>query len=175
LNREDWLQAGLERLRQDGHRGLKIAQLCDALSVTTGSFYWHFDNIGQFRQELQTYWSDTYLPNLYQQARSRAPAEKLILDELGQLIQEKKAYLIDDAMRCWSQDCPPLKETIRKADRFRTAVILEAARARGEGQQLSADQQLLLGMAWRGSTDMSDQTQRFEALGKITGAAWGSV
>ena len=45
LNRQHWLDAGLERLASHGPQGLRIMAIAEQLGVTKGSFYWHFDSL----------------------------------------------------------------------------------------------------------------------------------
>jgi len=42
LSVDDWIQAGFAILAEEGIKALKIDRLCSRLSVTKGSFYWHF-------------------------------------------------------------------------------------------------------------------------------------
>jgi AcrR family transcriptional regulator len=44
LSREDWADAGLEALAEDGLGAVAIDPLARRLGATKGSFYWHFAN-----------------------------------------------------------------------------------------------------------------------------------
>ena len=55
LNRDDWLQAALERC-QLGVETIKVAPLAAQLGVTTGSFYWHFKNRRELLDAMLEYW-----------------------------------------------------------------------------------------------------------------------
>ena len=44
LSREDWAQAGLDALAEDGLSAVAIDPLARRLGATKGSFYWHFAN-----------------------------------------------------------------------------------------------------------------------------------
>jgi AcrR family transcriptional regulator len=48
LSREDWINAALHALADDGPSGVAVERLAARLGATKGSFYWHFKD----RQEL---------------------------------------------------------------------------------------------------------------------------
>ena len=50
LRREDWIDAALQALADDGPSGVAIERLAAQLGTTKGSFYWHFKD----REELIT-------------------------------------------------------------------------------------------------------------------------
>jgi len=57
LSVDDWIQAGFGILAEDGIKALKIDRLCSRLSVTKGSFYWHFTDIAAYRAALVQAWA----------------------------------------------------------------------------------------------------------------------
>jgi AcrR family transcriptional regulator len=52
LSAQDWVEAGLALLGEEGLEALKIDALADRLGVTKGSFYWHFKSLAVFREAL---------------------------------------------------------------------------------------------------------------------------
>ena len=50
LGRNEWIRAGLEVLMSEGAEAVAVETLARKLSVTKGSFYWHFKS----RRELLT-------------------------------------------------------------------------------------------------------------------------
>ena len=52
LSAEDWLEVGYTVLAQEGVRALKVERLCQQAGVTRGSFYWHFEDIDNYRAAL---------------------------------------------------------------------------------------------------------------------------
>jgi len=44
LNRESWVQAATNLLAREGLQAVAVEPLAQALGVTKGSFYWHFEN-----------------------------------------------------------------------------------------------------------------------------------
>lgn len=56
LNRNDYFEAGLTLLAEGGVAEQTIANLCERLGITKGSFYHHFTSLADFRQQLLAYW-----------------------------------------------------------------------------------------------------------------------
>ncbi|MBS1693713.1 MAG: TetR/AcrR family transcriptional regulator [Actinobacteria bacterium] len=56
VTRESYFETGLEVLADLGYGGLKLAEVCERLGVTTGSFYHYFPNWLAFTRELVGHW-----------------------------------------------------------------------------------------------------------------------
>lgn len=55
-SREAFFDAGLEVLSDLGYGGLKLAEVCHRLGVTTGSFYHYFTNWSAYTRQLVAHW-----------------------------------------------------------------------------------------------------------------------
>jgi len=165
LNREDYLQKGLELLADCGPRALSAVRVAAELEVTTGSFYWHFKNVADFRQAVQLYWRRVVVPEVIAEAMCRAEAEGgMPIDHLGRLVWESGIYRYDDAMRCWAKECTETAELLREADAWRGRVMT-AMMGGGESAVLVTD---LIGAAWRGSSGMQDTKRRASMISLTT-------
>lgn len=71
---EDYFDAGLDLLAQEGPTSVTIARLCHALGVTKGSFYHHFSGIPEFLRRLLGHWEAHELA-LMAEAEGRAPLD----------------------------------------------------------------------------------------------------
>lgn len=56
LDRQAWLEAGLELLADEGIDAVRITDLATRLSVTKGSFYWHFRDRAEFLRAMLDAW-----------------------------------------------------------------------------------------------------------------------
>ena len=168
LNIEDWLQIGLKILGREGHESLRLTRLIQEAGVTSGSFYWHFQSIDEYRRALPRFWVEDFLPTLARHATETATSPKDVLERLGELIQSEGGYAIDTAMRRWADNCSYAKDALNRADKFRREVVLTAARLRGSDSEMTQKQYQLLNAAWRGSTDMRDQRARIELMAMVT-------
>ena len=164
LQSEDWLIAGMRVLAADGHAALKLRRLAAETGATTGSFYWHFEDIGAYRNALLRYWVEAYLPDLIERARRSAPRNGQ-LDTLTALIREEKGYLYDATVRDWANSSEAARRALNDADDVRRRAVVDAANA--DGNPFTDEELELLGIAWRGSADMTDTDRRFQLLSMI--------
>lgn len=56
VSREAHFETGLDVLSDLGYGGLKLAEVCNRLGVTTGSFYHYFPNWPAYNKELVAHW-----------------------------------------------------------------------------------------------------------------------
>lgn len=56
--RVSFFEAGLEILAELGYGGLKLAEVCGRLGVTSGSFYHYFAGWSAYTGQLVAYWRD---------------------------------------------------------------------------------------------------------------------
>ncbi len=56
IRRENWIAAALEALRTGGTEAVTLDALARSLSVTKGSFYWHFSGRDELLEELLQCW-----------------------------------------------------------------------------------------------------------------------
>jgi len=56
LSVEDWLLAGFRALVQRGPNAIGAEMLAREMGTTKGSFYWHFADVADFRNQLLAFW-----------------------------------------------------------------------------------------------------------------------
>ncbi|MEC9312844.1 MAG: TetR/AcrR family transcriptional regulator [Pseudomonadota bacterium] len=128
LSADDWLNAGLKALAASGPQALKAEPLARALDTTKGSFYWHFEDVPRYRQDLLNFWRDASA-----KIPSR-PSEKS--EAVAQLHKIMKDGFGDDpateaAMRSWATSDPDAAATIAELDSARLDHLGELLRQLG--------------------------------------------
>jgi len=78
VSRESYFEVGLEVLSELGYGGLKLAEVCHRLGVTTGSFYHYFPNWPTFTRELVAHWLDDRTSRLAEVARTEPDPRRRI-------------------------------------------------------------------------------------------------
>jgi AcrR family transcriptional regulator len=169
LGRERWLRLGLEALADGGPKELRAARLARKLGVTTGSFYWHFKCVDDFRFALLVYWNDDVIVGLIRSAREASPGPEQVLPELQRRIIESGAHRYDVAMRNWARTDPLVEETVRHADAIRRAFLVEVFSKTGMNEREASDRAQLIGAAWRGSQEAGPES-RLRLIGLASGA-----
>jgi AcrR family transcriptional regulator len=165
LGRESWLRMGLEALADGGLEELRAVRLARKLGVTTGSFYWHFECLDDFRSALLVYWKDEVIVGLISAAREASPDPEQVLRELQRRILESGAHRYDAAMRKWGRTDPRVEDTVRDTDALRATFLVEEFRKSGVEKEQAGDRAQLIGAAWRGSQDVAEPEYRMKLIG----------
>lgn len=122
LTKSDWIKQGLRTLAKEGAGALKVGPMAAKLRVSRGSFYWHFQDIAEFRAELLRTWRERATDRVIQQLSERAEP-----DRLNYLL--KRAFgeerTLDRAMRSWAAEDGDVAAIVTSVDASRVAYIAE--------------------------------------------------
>lgn len=124
LGRGDWLAAAIGIFIEDGIDAVRITRLADALSVTRGSFYWHFKDRDELLAGIVAFWSQKNTTGLVT-AITGAPS---LLDGMMALFEawidpERFDPRLDHAMREWAHRSLPIRGSVREADEARLKAL----------------------------------------------------
>ena len=123
--RESYFETGLEILADLGFGGLKLAEVCSRLGVTTGSFYHYFSGWSAYTRELVAYWRQDRTVRLIEVLRSQPdPRRRIeaIIDVALSLPHSAEA-----AIRSWSSVDPEVLAVQREVDQERFDVLYDSA------------------------------------------------
>lgn len=125
VTRTAYFETGIEVLSDKGYGGLKLAEVCRRLGVTSGSFYHYFTNWSTYTRELIDYWL---------QERTRLRAELIGTDSdprrrLEALLRGgvEMEHSAEAAIRVWSAIDPQVRIAQTKLDQQRFDAIYAAA------------------------------------------------
>ncbi len=117
LNKEKWLQTGLDILNKTSYTNIKIEYLCKRLKVTKGSFYHHFKNINDYHTKLFEYLFNKERIDLDQFIEDiTTPKGRLnsINQQIIKNISKEKA-----SVRAWGSHNKEVKQQLDKTDVIR--------------------------------------------------------
>ena len=100
-----------------------MRDLSASLGVSTGSFYWHFQNRSDFLESLLHYWTATYTTSFIRQL-DQAPLDartKLITVAEGVVKENFGRY--DIPIRAWAAHDSKIAVLVKKVDRARLAFV----------------------------------------------------
>lgn len=123
--RESYFETGLEILADRGFGGLKLAELCSRLGVTTGSFYHYFNGWNAYTRELLGYWRQDRTVRLIEVIRSQPDPRRRIQAIIN--VALSLPHSAEAAIRAWSSVDPEVLAVQREVDQERFDVIYEAA------------------------------------------------
>ncbi|WP_431238003.1 TetR/AcrR family transcriptional regulator [Mycolicibacterium aichiense] len=124
-NREAYFETGLEVLADVGYGGLKLAEVCNRLGVTTGSFYHYFASWPAFTRDLVSYWVQDRTVRLIEAIREvsdpRSRIEAII--QVGLSLPHRA----EAAIRSWSSVDPHVLAVQSEVDRARYKILYDSA------------------------------------------------
>src|SRR3954454_9433895 len=118
LSVDDWVEAALELLAEDGPSGVKIDRLCVRLGVTKGSFYWHFTDLDAFLEALAGRWGDTRDERRagFVELESVEPRERL--SRMLEQFADPRQWALERAVREWARTDRSVAERVAETDRW---------------------------------------------------------
>jgi AcrR family transcriptional regulator len=124
-SRESFFDAGLEVLAEHGYGGLKLAEVCQRLGVTTGSFYHYFSNWSSFTRQLVEHWHEGMTIEVVEAIQAESDPRRRIESfiEVGLSLP----YGAEAAIRVWSAIDPEVREVQAAVDRRRFEAMRDSA------------------------------------------------
>jgi AcrR family transcriptional regulator len=116
-SREDWINAALKLLAENGLDAITIDALCKSLGLTKGSFYWHFKGRQELLSTMAASWATTYTRDVHKSLRQSELDDWAQLAEVKRLSTEAGYGNIDRAMRIWAESCDETRTAVNSADR----------------------------------------------------------
>ena len=125
VSRESYFEAGLEVLSDLGYGGLKLAEVCNRLGVTTGSFYHYFSGWPAYTKELVANWMQRQTVQIIEAVRAEPDPRRRI----DTLIQEGLSlpHGAEAAIRVWSSVDPEVYSVQAAVDQQRYDIMYESA------------------------------------------------
>jgi AcrR family transcriptional regulator len=123
--RDAYFETGIGVLADLGFGGLKLAEVCNRLGVTTGSFYHYFNNWAEYTNELVEQW----LTGLTRDRFTQLAAEPDPQQRLDQLIDMGLGLPHDAyaAVRSWGSVDARVRAVIATLDQIRYDMVYSSA------------------------------------------------
>jgi AcrR family transcriptional regulator len=125
VTREAYFTTGLDVLADLGYGGLKLAEVCDRLGVTTGSFYHFFSNWPAYTRGLVEHWRKVSTTRLVELVRAE-PDPRRRIDRIID-IGLNLPHGAEAAIRAWSSADPDVYAVQKDVDRQRHNITRECA------------------------------------------------
>jgi AcrR family transcriptional regulator len=123
--RSTWIEAGLRALADGGPDAVRIEPLAQALGVSRGGFYWHFDDRRALLEEMLDTWEQASTDAVIERVESQGGDARTKLRRAGALTFSDWLLPIDLAVRDWSRRDPAVAERLRRVDNRRMAYLRE--------------------------------------------------
>jgi AcrR family transcriptional regulator len=118
--RSTWIDEGLRALADGGPDAVRIEPLAQALGVTRGGFYWHFENRQALLDEMVDSWEQMSIDDVIARIDREGGDGRARLRRLFALASTSREVLkIDLAIRDWSRRDAAVGERLRRVDNRR--------------------------------------------------------
>ncbi|AOY94847.1 TetR family transcriptional regulator [Cupriavidus sp. USMAA2-4] len=137
LTPEDWIRAARNLLVSRSVDAVRVEVLAKEMSVTRGSFYWHFKDRDDLLHRMLMAWRDEATEQIiYRFERRGLPPRELIRDLLslpfrGEAAQE--AASTELAIRAWARRDERVRQILDEVDAKRLSYIAQCFSALGFG------------------------------------------
>ena len=118
--RSSWIDEGLRALAAGGPDAVRIELLAQALGVTKGGFYWHFDDRRALLEEMLDTWERLVLDEAIERVESEGGDARAKLRELFAVASSIPELLkIELAIRNWARNDEAVAARLRRVDNRR--------------------------------------------------------
>jgi AcrR family transcriptional regulator len=149
LTAHDWIDCALSTLAHEGFHALKADVLARKLSVSRGSFYWHFSDLGSFHARVIEHWRELATEAIIVDLEGYEPRE----ERLDALLRRAFGHrnVLEIRMRAWADNNAAAARAVRGIDRRRREYIERMLVEGGIPQSLAATRAQLLYWAYLGA------------------------
>lgn len=124
VTKEQWVEKGLETLRNQGYAELSIVKLAKSLSVTRGSFYYHFSSLNELVDEMIASWEEVIVTQGFAKTftNNQDPASEFnnLIDYVTHLSDR-----LDLVFRQWAPSNEHVRAHMERLDRERLGRLTE--------------------------------------------------
>jgi AcrR family transcriptional regulator len=118
--RSRWIDEGLRALAAGGPDAVRIEPLAQALGVTKGGFYWHFDDRRALLAEMLDAWERVSIDEVIERVEGEGGDARARLRRLFALASSANELLRTDlAVRDWARREQAVAERLRRVDNRR--------------------------------------------------------
>ena len=152
--RSSWIDQGLRALAGGGPDAVRIEPLAQALEVTKGGFYWHFDDRGALLAEMLDTWERRSLEEVIERVERGGGGARARLRRLFALAASSEAQellRIDLAVRDWSRRDAGVAKRLRRVDNRRMEYMRSLFGAFCPDEDEVEARCMLVGSLWIGS------------------------
>src|SRR5438552_789586 len=120
--RTSWIEEGLRALGVGGPDAVRIETLAQALGVTKGGVYWHFDDRRALLEEMLDAWERVMIDEVIERLEGEGGDARAKLRRLFALASSSEArglLKIDLAIRDWARRDKAVARRLRRVDNRR--------------------------------------------------------
>lgn len=118
--RTSWVQAGLQALGVGGPDAVRVEKLAQALGVTKGGFYWHFNGRSALLEEMLDAWEHVMIDEVIERVEGGGGDARAKLRRLSAIAASGGELMkIELAIRDWARRDRAVAKRLRRLDNRR--------------------------------------------------------
>jgi AcrR family transcriptional regulator len=118
--RTSWIQEGLRALGVGGPDAVRVEKLAQALGVTKGGFYWHFEDRPALLEEMLDAWERLVVDEVIERVEGEGGDARAKLRRLSGLAGSSRDLMkIELAVRDWARRDKTVAKRLRRVDNRR--------------------------------------------------------
>jgi len=133
LTRQDWIDAAVKLLAEEGIGAVSVEGLASRLGITRGSFYHHFAGREDLLRAMLAHWAQRWTNDVRDQIASLGLDPSTTLLALMNAIRHNRAADYDAPFRAWALHDPLARSVVEQVDQTRLATISQLFEALGFG------------------------------------------
>jgi len=131
LSAQHWLDAALDVLANEGVAAVRVERLAEPLSVSKGSFYWHFSDRPALLTALLGHWRKAGTDAVIEAVERSGLQGPARLERLIEICLSPRADRMEAALRAWSAHDMAAARVTARVDREREAFVARELAALG--------------------------------------------
>ena len=156
LTADDWEQAALDLIAQQGVNAVAVEPLARQLGVTKGSFYWHFPTREALLKGALERWEKQDVDTLLNQVEPFADARERLCELFRRTGREAKSHVIYSAL-LRALDHPIVQPVMARVSQRRMDFLTRAYRQVGMNRSIAAHRARLAYAAYVGFLQLALQ------------------
>jgi AcrR family transcriptional regulator len=147
LDRDEWIEAAIDVLAEQGVQGMRIEVLAKNFGVTKGSFYWHFKDRQDLVDGVLETWRDGRIRDINKQTGASTGREReqlLHLIDVYGATRNRKGISIELAVREWARRDAQAAAIVEEVDTWRLECTRQLFVRRGLSDDEAKSRSLLL-------------------------------
>ncbi|WP_374682024.1 TetR/AcrR family transcriptional regulator [Accumulibacter sp.] len=147
LDRNEWIEAAIDVLAEQGVQGMRIEVLAKNFGVTKGSFYWHFKDRQDLVDGVLQTWRDGRIRDIDKQTGASPGREReqlLHLIDVYGATRNRKGISIELAVREWARRDAQAAAIVEEVDSWRLQCTRQLFVRRGISDEEAKSRSLLL-------------------------------
>lgn len=147
LDRNDWIEAAIDVLSDQGTEGLRVEVLAKNFGVTKGSFYWHFKDRQDLLHAVLETWKEGRINDIIKQTTALPGKER---EQIYHVIQvysaarNRKGIPIELAVRDWARRDAYAAAIVEEVDTWRLECTRKLFVACGLSEKEAKSRSLML-------------------------------